>query len=249
MCVHAPTLSLSSVFWDVREAIEMVSGWLLASPWLSSSSPSLWSEVTIAVNSLPRLLKTLHLHLLKAELECNGHNDKTAWWLLVYISFKIIKMLFAHRLPLCLVVVALGMWMGSFRAPRRWTVRSWMTSLMCLIQSCLFSILEAYDTTHNWVRQTHIRTVVVSAVHSILLFQTQKDAVHQRQWQSKTVAFLTLVIMNDWLTHNAVYSAQYEVCFSHYSSDPTWVFDPSNPFSWLTHTDSGAMWHANNSAF
>lgn len=27
-----PTLSLSSVFWDVREAIEMVSGWLLASP-------------------------------------------------------------------------------------------------------------------------------------------------------------------------------------------------------------------------
>lgn len=35
------TLSLSIVFWDVREAMEMVSGWLLASPWLSSSSPSL----------------------------------------------------------------------------------------------------------------------------------------------------------------------------------------------------------------
>lgn len=49
----------------------------------------------------------------------------------------------AHRLPLCLVAVVLGMWMGSFRAPRRWTVRSWMTSLMCLIQSCLFSKLDA----------------------------------------------------------------------------------------------------------
>lgn len=35
------TLSLSSVFWEVREAREMVSGWLLPSPWLSRSSPSL----------------------------------------------------------------------------------------------------------------------------------------------------------------------------------------------------------------
>lgn len=35
------TLSLSSVFCEVREAREMVSGWLLPSPWLSRSSPSL----------------------------------------------------------------------------------------------------------------------------------------------------------------------------------------------------------------
>lgn len=35
------TLSLSSVFCEVREAIEIVSGWLLPSPWLSRSSPSL----------------------------------------------------------------------------------------------------------------------------------------------------------------------------------------------------------------
>lgn len=34
-----PTLSLSTVFWDVLDAIEMVSGWLLPSPWLSPSSP------------------------------------------------------------------------------------------------------------------------------------------------------------------------------------------------------------------
>lgn len=59
----------------------------------------------------------------------------------------------AHRLPLCLAVVVLGMWMGSFRAPRRWTVRSWITSRMCLIQSCLFSILEAWGATHQWVRR------------------------------------------------------------------------------------------------
>lgn len=32
VCVRIPTLSLSSVFWEVREAMEMVSGWLLASP-------------------------------------------------------------------------------------------------------------------------------------------------------------------------------------------------------------------------
>lgn len=59
----------------------------------------------------------------------------------------------AHRLPLCLAVVVLGMWMGSFRAPRRWTVRSWITSRMCLIQSCLFSILEAWGATHQRVRR------------------------------------------------------------------------------------------------
>lgn len=35
------TLSLSSVFCEVLEAIEIVSGWLLPSPWLSRSSPSL----------------------------------------------------------------------------------------------------------------------------------------------------------------------------------------------------------------
>lgn len=62
------------------------------------------------------------------------------------------NLLLAHLLPLCLVVVALGMWMGSFRAPRRWIVRSCMTSRMCLIQSCLFSILEAWCITDNWVR-------------------------------------------------------------------------------------------------
>lgn len=33
-----PTLSLSTVFWEVRDAMEIVSGWLLASPWLSASS-------------------------------------------------------------------------------------------------------------------------------------------------------------------------------------------------------------------
>jgi len=34
----SPTLSLSTVFCEVREAMEIVSGWLLASPWLSASS-------------------------------------------------------------------------------------------------------------------------------------------------------------------------------------------------------------------
>lgn len=57
--------------------------------------------------------------------------------------------LWANRLPLCLAVVVLGMWMGSFRAPRRWTVRSWITSRMCLIQSCLFSMLEAWGRTRQ----------------------------------------------------------------------------------------------------
>lgn len=61
--------------------------------------------------------------------------------------------LWAHRLPLCLAVVVLGMWMGSFRAPRRWTVRSWITSRMCLIQSCLFSMLEAWGRTRQQVRR------------------------------------------------------------------------------------------------
>lgn len=37
------TLSLSSVFCEVRDAREMVSGWLLPSPWLSRSSLSLIS--------------------------------------------------------------------------------------------------------------------------------------------------------------------------------------------------------------
>lgn len=42
---HCPTLSLSTVFWEVLEAMEMVSGWLLPSPWLSTSStPSLQEE-------------------------------------------------------------------------------------------------------------------------------------------------------------------------------------------------------------
>lgn len=42
---HWPTLSLSAVFWEVLEAMEMVSGWLLPSPWLSTSStPSLQEE-------------------------------------------------------------------------------------------------------------------------------------------------------------------------------------------------------------
>lgn len=59
----------------------------------------------------------------------------------------------AHRRPLCLAVVVLGMWMGSFRAPRRWTVRSWITSRMCLIQSCLFSRLEAWGRTRQRVRR------------------------------------------------------------------------------------------------
>lgn len=59
----------------------------------------------------------------------------------------------AHRLPLCLAVVVLGMWMGSFSAPRRWTIRSWITSRMCLIQSCLFSILDAWGATHQRVRR------------------------------------------------------------------------------------------------
>lgn len=33
------TLSLSTVFCEVLDAMEMVSGWLLPSPWLSPSSP------------------------------------------------------------------------------------------------------------------------------------------------------------------------------------------------------------------
>lgn len=49
MCVCVPTLSLSSVFWEVREAMEIVSGWLLASPWLSNSSPSLQADIIITV--------------------------------------------------------------------------------------------------------------------------------------------------------------------------------------------------------
>lgn len=40
--LSSPTLSLSTVFCDVLDAMEMVSGWLLPSPWLSASStPSL----------------------------------------------------------------------------------------------------------------------------------------------------------------------------------------------------------------
>lgn len=45
-----PTLSLSTVFWDVLEAIEMVSGWLLPSPWLSPSSPPSLNTQTIRMN-------------------------------------------------------------------------------------------------------------------------------------------------------------------------------------------------------
>lgn len=60
----------------------------------------------------------------------------------------------SHRLPFSLVVVVLGMWMGSLRAPRRWTVRSWMTSRMCLIQSCLFSMLEAWGSSGR-VSESH----------------------------------------------------------------------------------------------
>lgn len=54
-----PTLSLSRVFWDVREAMEMVSGWLLASPWLSSSSPSL-HYINITVIIIISLYQLLH---------------------------------------------------------------------------------------------------------------------------------------------------------------------------------------------
>lgn len=49
-----------------------------------------------------------------------------------------------YRLPLCLVAVALGMGIGSLSAPRKWMVRSWITSRTCLIQSCLFSMHEAW---------------------------------------------------------------------------------------------------------
>ena len=69
VCVCIPTLSLSSVFWDVREAMEMVSGWLLASPWLSSSSPSLEADNIITVTPLLSLLiiNKLSLELLVIE--------------------------------------------------------------------------------------------------------------------------------------------------------------------------------------
>lgn len=44
------TLSLSTVFCEVLDAMEMVSGWLLPSPWLSASSPvSLQPNIQIKV--------------------------------------------------------------------------------------------------------------------------------------------------------------------------------------------------------
>lgn len=49
-----PTLSLSTVFWDVLEAMEMVSGWLLPSPWLSPSSPPSLHRHAVRVKSLTR---------------------------------------------------------------------------------------------------------------------------------------------------------------------------------------------------
>lgn len=58
-CSSSLTLSLSTVFWDVREAMEMVSGWLLPSPWLSpSSAPSL--RTRMAQTRLRRLCPCGH---------------------------------------------------------------------------------------------------------------------------------------------------------------------------------------------
>ena len=173
VCVFVcfPTLSLSSVFCDVREAMEMVSGWLLASPWLSRSSPSLLAgniitAIQLLINEIWSTYYWIY-NLLNWKLEdCPQRNNRFGAELkrgCLLLSNSLLKM-FAHikegcwhllwwtaqtrsyRLPLCLAVVALGMWMGSFRAPRRCTVRSWITSRMCLIQSCLFSRLEALDT-------------------------------------------------------------------------------------------------------
>ena len=47
---------------------------------------------------------------------------------------------------LCLAGV-LGSWIGSFKAPFRWMILSWITSRMFLIHSCLVSMLEACSAT------------------------------------------------------------------------------------------------------
>lgn len=47
---------------------------------------------------------------------------------------------------LCLAGV-LGSWIGSFKAPFRWMILSWITSRMFLIHSCLVSMLEAWSAT------------------------------------------------------------------------------------------------------
>lgn len=49
----SPTLSLSTVFCDVLEAMEMVSGWLLPSPWLSASSIPSLQEMWLGNNDIP----------------------------------------------------------------------------------------------------------------------------------------------------------------------------------------------------
>lgn len=64
LCVCVLTLSLSSVFWEVRDAREMVSGWLLPSPWLSRSSPSLAGAHTINKRFLPFLYKNSEINFL-----------------------------------------------------------------------------------------------------------------------------------------------------------------------------------------
>lgn len=46
----------------------------------------------------------------------------------------------------------LGRWRGSFSAPFRWVILSWITSLMFLIHSCLASMLDA------WRRNDRITT-------------------------------------------------------------------------------------------
>lgn len=101
----------------------MVSGWLLPSPWLSRSSPSLTHK------------RTVHVHVRVTTI----------------VNTEIIDFDDLYLRPLwCLAVVAFGIWMGSLRAPLRWMVRSWITSLMCLIQSCLFSMLDAWKRSAYW---------------------------------------------------------------------------------------------------
>ncbi len=51
----------------------------------------------------------------------------------------------------CLAGV-LGGCMGSFSAPFRWMVLSWITSLMFRIHSCFTSILEAFGWMRGWVK-------------------------------------------------------------------------------------------------
>lgn len=90
-----------------------------------------------------------------------------------------------YLLPFCLAAGAvLGMWMGSFRAPLRCTVLSWITSRMCFIQSCLFSILDACAGGRAIRRQCPSR---LCSAHAALpcfpTFPVSKELLTEKQTQ------------------------------------------------------------------